>query len=388
MKISYFHYLYGRGTPLNHVGQFSQAIRNLGHSISVHAMNLGPEEAAGPQVNLTRGWIKKHFSRYLHEPKELLWNAQYLRRELAIVRRECPDVMLVRNNQLTAAEVAVSRISGVPLVLEVNAPASEAQSYYDEYLHLPFASFAAERIALRAAEQVLVVSSPLRDHLMAAHLIHADKIHVNPNGADCRRFHPDIDARPVRGRHKLGDALVVGFVGSFHPWHGLNLLRALIEALASSEVRFLLVGQGPEWGEFGRWLDTSGARRHVALVGSVAHEDVPDYIAAMDVALVPNLAFYMSPLKLLEYMAAGRAVVAPRQPAVEELVVDGSEAVMFPAASTGAAIASLRALLADDETRRRIGAAARLKVLANLTWRHNAERALAVCESALRAKSA
>lgn len=381
MKISYFHYLYGRGTPLNHVGQFSQAVRDLGHDISVNAMNLAPQGATTSTGDSARAWMKQRLSRYLHEPKELLWNARYLRRELAIVRRERPDVMLVRNNQLTAAEVAVSRIAGVPLVLEVNAPASEARSYYDEYLHLPLVSFAAERVALKGADQVVVVSSPLRDHFIATHSIPADKIHVNPNGADCQRFHPDIDAGPVRSRHQLGEALVVGFVGSFHPWHGLDLLRAMIEALACDKVRFLLVGQGPEWEAFGRSLDRSGARQHVALVGAVPHEEVPNYVAAMDVALVPNLAFYMSPLKLLEYMAAGRAVVAPRQPAVEELAIDGSEAAMFPPTSTGAAIASVRALLADHETRRRIGAAARRKVLASLTWRHNAQRALAVCSN-------
>jgi glycosyltransferase involved in cell wall biosynthesis len=127
--------------------------------------------------------------------------------------------------------------------------------------------------------------------------------------------------------------------------------------------------------------------RFVRLTGRVPHAEVPRYVAAMDVAVIADAGFYQSPLKLLEYMAAGRAIVAPRHEAIEEVAGHRRHALLFEPGSADDAIACLRQLLGDTELRRDLGTAARARVAGELTWRHNAARVVAACGRAITEKS-
>ena len=126
MRIAYLHYLVPDDTGRHHVRQFAAGARALGHEVEVVAMNLAAEggQAPGSRVrrrSRLRDWAVRRAGRYLHEPKELLWNAFYVPRELAILRRLRPDVLLVRDHALTASCVTVARRLCLPLVLELNA---------------------------------------------------------------------------------------------------------------------------------------------------------------------------------------------------------------------------------------------------------------------------
>jgi glycosyltransferase involved in cell wall biosynthesis len=390
MRVTYFHYQMPDDSAVLHVRQFAQAAQGKGHDVSVHAMNLAAASAASNGHNLrdaARSWMKARFSRYLHEPKELLWNPRYVRRELAIVRAERPDVILARHHLFTMAEIVVRAITGLPLVLEVNGPASENTTYYHEYAHIPWAGFLSERISLRYADRILVVSDALRRHLIAAYRLPPEKLVVNHNGADCELFHPDVDGSEVRRRYGLGDNLVIGLAASLHPWHGPDLLKGVIEALYRPGVRFLLVGQGPSWDDLRHWVTQRAYGDRVIVTGGLAHADVPAHVAAMDVALVPDSLFYGCSLKTLEYMAAGRAVVAPRYGSFEEVIGHDQDGLLFPPRDLNAAVASIEILLADPALRRRLGDNARRRVTANLTWHHNADRALETCRAALLANA-
>ena len=383
MKIAYFHYLYGEGTPLNHVRQLAQAVRELGHEVSIHAMNSPAAAPTNGHVPTARRSLKKRLSRYLHEPKELLWNAPYVKRELEILRAVRPDIAYVRSHTLTAAESIVRAVSGIPLVLEVNAPACESTTYWDEYLHVPYAAHLTERMKLRRADRIAVVSAALRDHLVTTHRIDPDRFVVNHNGADCQRFRPDLDVTSVRHRYAPEGAPLVGFVSSFHPWHGVDLLQAVISRLAPAGVRFVTIGSGRLSGDFRTWLDASGHSASVAALDSIAHSRVPLYVAAFDIALIAGANFYVSPLKLFEYMAAGRAIVAPAHEPIREVLEDGTDALLFPPGDVQAAADRIRRLIDDPALRAKLGRAAREKAVASYTWRHNAERTLTACRAAL-----
>jgi len=385
MRISYIHYLYGDDTALQHVQSFVAAARNLGHDVTVHAMNLAPTGTARTGRLRVRQWLKNKVSRSLHEPKELLWNLRYVRRELRIVRAEKPDVLVVRDHHLTCAEAIVRTIARVPLVLEVNAPgADQSRRYLDQYRHVPLAGGLTERWRMRAADTIVVVSEALRQHLIEAYAIAAERIVTNPNGADCERFHPDVDATPIRRRHGFGSDVVIGFVGSLHPWRGPELLRAVIDATCRSGVRFLLVGDGPGWDGLRDWLAGRPYRNRVVVTGSIRHADVPAYLAAMDIAFIPDSAFYMSPLKLFEYMASARAVVAPQCGALEEIIQSGIHGVLFAPQSAAAAVEAIESLVANATLRHELGRNARELAIARFTWAHNAGRVIEACRTVIR----
>ena len=386
MKIAYHHYLRPDDGALLHVRQFSDAARALGHDVEVRALNLAPPDprpgARAAGALRARAFLKRVLGRYLHEPKELLWNPLYVRKERRLLSRARPDVLLVRDHLITASCLRVARSLSLPLVLEMNAPAVESPLYLDEYWHLPFVPGYLEGRKLREADAVTVVSSALRDHLVERYRLLAAKFVVNPNGVDLSLFRPDREPDPeFRARD---GAVVVGFVGSFSPWHGGDLLaRLVVEVLkARRDVRFVLVGDGPDRSLVER--ATSGLVGRVTFTGRLPHARVPSVVAAFDVAVTPEAAFYQSPLKVPEWMAAGRAIVAPGYGPLREIIADGVEGLLFAPRDLGALVAAVLCLVDDPALRRRLGDAAAERARLSLSWEENARRVVRACEESVR----
>ena len=385
MRIAYLHYLVEGDTGRHHVRQFAEGARRLGHEIEVCPMNLAAADGpAGGAARASRGraLLKRRLGRFLHEPKEILWNPLYVRAETALLRRLHPDVLLVRDHALTASPVVTARRLSLPLVFEVNAPSEEGRLFLDEYLHLPYVSRWIEAWKLRRADGVAVVSSTLKRMLVEAYGLSEDRVVVAPNGADVERFRPDRPPDPILGPG--GGGAVVGFVGSFRRWHGTDLLaRTIVEVGALRPgVRFLLVGDGPEAASVRDAVRPLGDR--VVMTGRVEHARIPALTAAFDIGILPETLFYGSPLKVVEWMAAGRAVVAPGYPALSDLVEDGVHALLFPPGDASALARAVLRLVDDAALRSRLGEAAAARARAHLTWTDNARRVVGACEAALR----
>jgi glycosyltransferase involved in cell wall biosynthesis len=392
MRLAYLHYLVEGDTGRHHVRQFAEGARRLGHEIEVCPMNLaaadGPGSPAAGAGLASRGRavLKRHLGRYLHEPKEILWNPLYVRAETALLRRLRPDVLLVRDHTLTASPVITARRLGLPLVFEVNAPTEEGSLFLDEYLHLPFVSRWIDAWKLRRADGVAVVSSTLKRMLVESLGLAEDRVVVAPNGADVDRFRPDLPPDPILARAGDGGP-VLGFVGSFRRWHGTELLaRTILEVgRARPHVRALLVGDGPEAGAIREAVRPLGNR--VVMTGRVEHARIPALTTAFDIGLLPETLFYGSPLKVVEWMAAGRAVVAPGYPALSDLVEDRVHALLFPPGDAAALAGAVLRLVDDEPLRNRLGQAAAARARAHLTWTDNARRVLGACEAALRRRA-
>jgi glycosyltransferase involved in cell wall biosynthesis len=385
LRIAYLHYLQRTDTAYHHVRQFSEAVQALGHEVAVHGMNLDAVNGGA-----TSGWarvrrgLKNPFRRYLHEPRELYRNLGYAWTETRMLRAERPDVLLVRDHTLTASCVPVSRRLNLPLVLEINAPATEARLYEDEYWHLPGAAVWSERWKVRAADEATVVSSALHEHLVRAHGVVPEKLTVVPNGADVELFHPDVPPDPAIGEW-AGGATVIGFVGSFHKWHGVGLLAELMKRVlhARPNARFVVVGDGPERAVLRAAV---GSDERARFLGRRPHREVPGLVAAFDIAVMPESNFYGSPLKVLEWMAAGRAVVAPDYGPLRDVIHDGIHALLFPPGDLEALVSTILRLVDDGDLRRALGAAACAHTRASFTWAANARRVIEVCERACRSR--
>jgi len=143
-------------------------------------------------------------------------------------------------------------------------------------------------------------------------------------------------------------------------------------------VVFTVVGEGPARPGLEALAAALGVAERVRFAGLVAPAAVPATVAGFDIAVQPRVVDYASPLKIFDYMAAGRAIVAPDQPNIREVLEHGRTALLFDPVRPGALWDALATLLADPGLRQRLGAAARAELeRRDFTWRGNAARIVA-----------
>ncbi len=227
---------------------------------------------------------------------------------------------------------------------------------------------------LRAADLVACGSETVADELSRLG-VDERRLVVTPTGIDPELFASPRDRDATR--HSLGvdDQLVVGWIGSFRRFHALE--QAVDALVGLDRTTLLLVGDGPERARIERLARDRGVR--VTSTGTVPHDEIPAYLAAMDVALVlaaPDRAFHYSPLKLGEYLASGLAVIAPRAGALPSLLEDGTDAILVTPGDVPQLAATVRRLRDDDAERKRLGEAARTAAAARWSWDRAVERVL------------
>jgi glycosyltransferase involved in cell wall biosynthesis len=177
--------------------------------------------------------------------------------------------------------------------------------------------------------------------------------------------------------------VVIGFTGSFHPFHGAPVLaEAFVRvADADSRVRLLLVGDGEEREEVERILLAAGHTDKARLLGTVERERIPALLSACDVLASPHVGFedgtpfFGSPTKLFEYMAAGKAIVASRLGQIEEVLEHEGSALLVEPANVEELRGALLRLIDDPRLRSELGRNAR-EAAAQHTWGHTARRVL------------
>ncbi|MEJ7782122.1 MAG: glycosyltransferase family 4 protein [Solirubrobacteraceae bacterium] len=288
------------------------------------------------------------------------------------------DLVYERYSLWSAAPLEAAHAAGVPTVLEVNAPLVDEQAEHRSLVHRHEAERSTAR-ALAAADVIVAVSDGIAAWLDGCPEAEG-RVHVISNGVDPRRFPPP--ARELRAR-RPGEPFTVGFVGTLKPWHGLDTLVAAFVALRERhpEARLRIVGDGPQRQAVRDALAAAGALEAAELVGAVTPAEVPGHLAAMDVAVAPYpdlRPFYFSPLKMVESMAAGLAVVASRVGALDDLVAHGATGLLCPPGDPVALAGALAELAGDPARCARMGAAGRSRVLAEHTWDAVVDRVLAL----------
>jgi glycosyltransferase involved in cell wall biosynthesis len=372
VRILYHHRTLADGAEGIHIAAMVDAFRALGHEVLVTTVTAAPASAQ-PRAALV-GRVRSLLPSFAFEAASMAVNLpEYLqvRREMERFR---PDLLYKRHARYDLAALAAARRAGIPAVLEVNSLFSARDYERFEPLVMLRLARAAERRALQLATVVLTVSTPLARQARA--LADAANIVVIPNGADPGAFDPRIaDGLRVRTLHGIGAALTIGWTGILREWHGLELLLDAVVPLAPAML--LIVGDGPARPALEQRIAALGLQERVIFTGRVRHEDVRDYIAAMDVAVVADeRTGIASPMKLLEYMSMARPVIAPRADNIRDLIDDGRDGLLFAAGDAGDLSARLQELASDESRRRALGSNARQKVVDQRNWRRIAQEVL------------
>ena len=386
-KVMYFHYQRSlRDGSHVHTQEFESAFRRLCATRNIAFSVVAPTLETGVGgVESVLEKVRHFFAKmYLRDFNVLLLQWCRARREQAILKEKRPDIVLTRFDDNTLSILWACKREKIPVVIEINAPDDENSGQYRRLAW--FKHLFSNAHAMLLSDGGFAVSDQVADPIRP--FASAQKPFVTiPNGVDTQRFRPSISGSEVRMRHAIPrDRVVLGFVGSFAPWHGLDMLVEAATRLLKEDlpVHLLLVGQAnPKWQPLIDQVRGPGLDQHVTLSGFVAPHDIPSYIAAMDITVLPNAADYCSPLKLFEYMAMARPTVAVEIAPVAAMLANGVEGALFPKGSVDALTARLRELVVDGESRQRLGSAARSRMEKDFTWQHNAERVFGLLERVL-----
>ena len=230
------------------------------------------------------------------------------------------------------------------------------------------------------ADAVVTICQGLRGDLIARG-VDARRISIMPNGVDMALFGAPPQPDPaLREQLTLGTGPVIGFIGSFYDYEGLDDLISAMPALIArhADARLLLVGGGPCAAALRAQAAASPAADAIRFVGRVPHWEVERYYALADIMAYPRkasrLTELVTPLKPLEAMAQGKLVAASDVGGHRELMTDGATGTLFAPDSPAACADALARLLDDRSGWDARRAAARLHVETNHDWARNARR--------------
>lgn len=367
------------GGSVGHLAGVIRGFRNLGLDVQVASSDILADVPSDDDFHVIRPEYRsiRNFSELIR----LEYNNQLMAGIEARWRDWNPDFVYHRYSVFNYAGPALRARYGIPYVCEFNGPLAWVQRHWDDRpLLLEGMAERIERLNLANADLVVVVSEALVGEAVRRG---ADprRILVNPNGVDPARYTPEISGLHVRRRYRLEDALVVGFIGTIGPWHGVEKLIEAAAILAadhgcndSRPLRFLIIGDGTRMPVVRQMVRDADLEDRFTFTGLIPQSDGPAYLAACDILASPHVPnpdgteFFGSPTKLFEYMAMGRAIVASELGQIADVIDHDVTGLLVPPADAAAVAAAIRRLRTDAALRARLGADAREAAVRKYSW--------------------
>ncbi len=376
-----------------HIREFTKALKEAGPSVTTAVARLGHSSRKAKDVyELPRAELdffrRKETAAETPLPGEA--KAFGLNFGLKKLLKKIPakkfDLIYERYSLFGVAGLSWARENRLPFVLEVNAPLVEEARTHRQLVLEPLARAVAEYL-FSNADHIVAVSETVKGyiHLMAPQA----SVSVVPNGVDIRPFQRVRASNGAPGKHGKKKFLV-GFAGSLKPWHGLEFLLEAFRRLPENQnFELKIIGDGPLRSSLERLACKLGLQNRVTFTGAVNFEEMPKTLKMLDVLVAPYRqldGFYFSPLKIFEYMAAGRPIVASRIGQVAEILKDGESALLVPPEDPEALAAALHRLKNDKELRERLGRQAQEIAEKKHTWKARLKTVEAIFQSLARQK--
>ncbi|WP_306529124.1 glycosyltransferase family 4 protein [Campylobacter sp.] len=312
-----------------------------------------------------------------------------------------PDAIYQRYNGFSFCGAYIAKMKNIPFVLEFNS--SDVwkiknwknndtllkrifKTIYYKIFKLPIVS-TIEKYNLNSAAHIVVVSDALKNILLKFG-VDENKIIINPNGIDERKYNPQIKCDDVKQKYNLENKIVIGFIGTFGQWHGAENIALAFGGLLKkypeykNKTKLFMIGDGIRMSAVKKYILEFGLQENVVLTGLIPQEQGAKFLNACDIlinATVPNpdgSEFFGSPTKLFEYMAMGKAIICSDMAQMSEILEQGKTAYMVEPGNIDELATSMKELVDDSELRRRLGNSARDEVIQKYTWDKHVDKIL------------
>lgn len=359
-----------------HVREMCNAFATLGANVSIYALLKGTGNRYPISITEAKQFKKKWIGRDLRlilSNMNLYWTC---RKQFQFHR---PHFIYERYGMYGLAGVLLAKEFSIPRIVEINSYLAESQ---EKRLHFPKLAKRFENYILRKAQAVCCLSNISRTILIEKGF-EAEKILVTPDGVDFRKFNPCREGNQVRKRLGLEGKTIVGYTGVLSEYRGAyTILQSAKEVLSQEKnFHFVVIGEGRARSEMENYLKEHSLSDRFTLTGPVSHDDIPYYIAAMDIALapyVPEKRFYDSPMKIFEYMAMGKPMIATGQGQIKEIITHGENGLLVEPNDYKGLAKAIIELGGNVVMMKKMGLKGRATI-ESYTWEANARKVMDFC---------
>lgn len=367
------------GGSVTHISGILRGFRNAGFRVGLISAVTPPPQLQAVVDELELCDPLPRSLRLTADISDLALNASVRAAGVRLLRRLQPTFVYQRHRQFLAAGRDLASLAGVPFVLEYNGSETWVREHWAAQIQLEkvFTPICArlERRAVQSADLVVAISGHAAK-MAVQDGARADALIVAPNGVDV----DEVDAVLSRANGKAPGPPRIGWIGSFGPWHGAEvLIRAL--PLLSDDIELVMIGDGIERLRCRSLADELGVGSRIEWLGVLPHDQALRSLAACDVLASPHVPlqdrpFFGSPTKLFEYMAIGKPIIASRLEQIAEILEDGATAVLVEPGEPRQLAQGLAGVLAAPDRGRALGQAARREASRSHTWDHRARAIL------------
>ncbi len=364
------------GGSLTHIKGFTRGARELGFDVEFFSDYPVISE---PITILIR---PNPIFDFFDEFQLIDYHFRFYRNTKKIFKKYNPSLIYQRHSIFNASGIALSKYFNIPIILEVNNSEVWGKKNWSRLVFEKLAN-KIERTAFENANVISAVSEVTRDQIIPLGA-NPEKIVVNPNGVDTKIFSPIIEGSLVKEKYNLKDEIIVGFIGTFTKWHGVEVLFEAIQKVLSKEkeIVFILIGDGNLKSNLETRTKELNLNRNVIFTGIIPYSEAPKYLAACDILVSPHLGFespqrfFGSPTKLFEYMAMGKAIIASDLEQIGKIIHHGVNGMKVKPGDADELADSIIQLINNPTLRSTLGRNARKDAEENFTWKMNAEKVL------------
>jgi glycosyltransferase involved in cell wall biosynthesis len=392
------------GTQSTHVYEVVTNLVKLGHHVVL--LNRNPPRDESKIDIRQQSWsnrlksrlIKSRILRPFTSVITIIWLfylelQAFISAFIIIVREKQPFDLIYRRNHLFSSEYILARLFKIPSIKEVNGIyRDELKSRQLVHKMSLWMLDKIERDNMPKADKIVTVTDRMKVELHKEYGIPENQIAVIPNGANINLFKP-MDTMEVRGELGLNpEYRYVCFVGNLLKWLGIEKLINCAPLVVAQlpDTKFLIVGDGEIKEELKSLAGSLGIADNFIFTGMVPYPQVPLYINAADVCVAPaaldlrNSKSGASPLKLHEYMACGRPVVAGDVEGDIQEIADSGLGFVVDSTNAQEMAGAIVVLLKNEPMRREMGERARKLVVEKYSWYKNAQQVAEVCQSVVK----